>query len=74
MRRCASGKRGYETYADALAALVALEASGQMRGPFGAVYTCPQCALFHISSRRFTIAKRKGRGKSRRSLVIEEGA
>jgi hypothetical protein len=68
------GKRRFETYSDALTVLIDLEASGQMRGPFGTVYTCPQCEMFHISSRRFTMAKRKGRGKTRRTLVIEEGA
>ena len=71
---CTSGKRGYPSYADALDALVDLEARGQMRGPFGTVYTCQTCEQFHISSRRFTVAKRKGRGKSRRRLVVEEGA
>ncbi len=72
MSGCPSGKRAYPSYADALAALVDLEARGQMRGPFGTVYLCPSCEQFHISSRRFTVVKPKGRGKRRRGLVLEE--
>jgi hypothetical protein len=35
----------------------------------GSAYTCPRCSMFHISSRQFTVWRKKGRGKSRRNLV-----
>jgi hypothetical protein len=74
MSGCTSRKRSFETYAEALGALADLAARGVLRGPFGSVYSCSTCELFHVSSRRFTLSMAKGRGKSRRKLVIEEGA
>jgi hypothetical protein len=72
---CTSGKRAFESYAEALAALSALAATGTMRGPVGSIYTCTSCEMFHISSRVFTLTKPKGRGKKRRRLVrFEKGA
>ena len=75
MSGCTSGKRAFETYGEALAALNALAVTGTMRGPIGSVYACTSCEMFHISTRVFTLAKPKGRGKKRRRLVtFEEGA
>ena len=72
--RCPSGKRGYQSYGEALATLDRLAAEGILSGPFGTCYRCPHCEVWHVSSRRFVVAKAKGRGKRRRGLVIEEGA
>ncbi len=66
---CPSGKRSYETYGEALGALVDLEDRGPLHGPFGSVYQCAACDGWHVSSRKFTLAKGKGRGKRRRGLV-----
>lgn len=67
---CPSGKRSYTTYAAALAALVRLDGDDLLRGPVGSVYQCTRCeGGWHISSRKFTLAKRRGRGKSRRGFV-----
>jgi hypothetical protein len=73
MRGCTSGKRGYESYGEALSALIELEERSPRPG-IGSVYVCSACDAWHISERRFTMAKRKGRGKLRRRIVIEEGA
>ena len=66
---CPTGKRSHTTYGDALAALVRLDDDDLLRGPVGSVYRCPRCDAWHISSRKFTLAKKRGRGKSRRKFV-----
>ena len=72
---CTSRKIGYESYAEALTALAALEASGQMRGPVGRIYTCPSCNAFHVTSRILKMRRAQGRGKKRRRAIgFEEGA
>jgi hypothetical protein len=65
-----AGKVGYPTYAEALAKLALRQdrAVGVAR-LLGSVYTCPSCEDFHLSSRKFTLVKRKGRGKTRRRLL-----
>ena len=73
MRGCTSGKHCYESYATGLAALEDLERRGRLRGPFGSVYRCSRCESYHISSRRFTLVKPKGRGKARRGLLEDVG-
>jgi hypothetical protein len=70
---CPSGKRRFTTYGAGLAALEDLDARGRLRGPFGSVYQCSRCEGFHISSRRFTLVRRKGRGKARRGLLEDVG-
>jgi hypothetical protein len=70
--RCASGKRGYSDYGSALDALIELEQrSGQ--DFLGSCYQCSKCGAWYISKRRFTIQKRRGRGKSRRGVLEDIG-
>jgi hypothetical protein len=64
-----TGKRSYESYAEALTELDALEQGREAAHKRGSVYTCLACEMFHISKRQFTVWRRKGRGKSRRNLV-----
>lgn len=70
---CPSGKRAYSSYAAALAALGDLDDRGQLRGPVGSVYGCAACDGWHVSSRKFTLTRRRGRGKRRRGLVEDVG-
>jgi hypothetical protein len=65
--RCTTGKRGHGSYEAALRHLMTLQPDPSL--PFGSIYTCPNCSAFHISSRRFTLMKPRGRGKARRGLV-----
>jgi hypothetical protein len=67
-----SGKRGYPSYGEALDALIELEQRSPRPG-VGSAYHCSRCDSWHNSSRKFTIAKRRGRGTSRRGLVDEVG-
>jgi hypothetical protein len=67
--RCSTGKRPYRSYAEALAALTEIDPDG-----LGSVYTCRSCGEFHVSRRRFTMDKRKGRGKSRDGNVFRWSA
>ena len=68
--RCPTGKVPFATYADALAKLTELDRDG-LAPLLGSVYTCPYCGEFHITSRRFTIRKPRGRGKQRRGIVFK---
>ena len=69
-RRCPeTGKRSYETYSEALQALDRLQQGSEAAEKKGSIYTCLSCSQFHITSRQFTVWRRKGRGKSRRNLV-----
>lgn len=67
---CPSGKRSYATYGEALAELVRRGFAGDdlLRGPVGSVYQCPRCDGWHVSSRKFVVAKKRGRGKRRRRV------
>ena len=67
--RCASGKRQFATYAAALAALEDLRARGLLRDPIGAVYECARCDGWHVSSRKYALSKKRGRGKTRRKIL-----
>jgi hypothetical protein len=71
-----TSKVRYLTYGKALAALdkvqdlaKPVDAVTGLRPLTGSVYSCDACASFHVSSRKFTLAKKRGRGKSRRGLV-----
>jgi hypothetical protein len=76
-RFCLSAhKRRYSTYGEALSVLDRrLDREGQNSDPFGmrsligSVYSCDYCSGWHVSSRKFTVAKPKGRGKRRRGVV-----
>jgi hypothetical protein len=70
-RFCLSAhKRRYATYAEALSVLDSrLDAVTGLRSLIGSVYACDYCSGWHVSSRKFTIAKPKGRGKKRRGVV-----
>lgn len=69
MAKCVTGKVIYGTFAEALAAIdVCLE-----RPELGAAYTCPECDGWHISSRRFTLERKRGRGKARRGVLRSVG-
>ena len=72
MSGCTSRKRPFETYAEALAALIELAARGRLKGPFGEVYSCENCGEFHVSSRRSSLRRVKGRGKARRGIVFDK--
>jgi hypothetical protein len=72
MSRCSSGKRGYPSYGEALEALIELEERSPRPG-IGSVCQCSRCEAWHISSRKFTLAKKRGRGKSRRGLLEDVG-
>jgi hypothetical protein len=64
-----TGKRAFARYGEALAHLEGIERdveNGRMRG---SIYTCVECGQFHVTSRLFTVWRKKGRGKSRRNLV-----
>jgi hypothetical protein len=69
--RCISGKRSFKSYSAALEALIELE-QRQPRSVPGSCYQCPSCLAWHISSRKFTIDKPKGRGKKRRGIRAEQ--
>jgi hypothetical protein len=62
---CARTKKAcHPTYAFALDALTRVDKRGT-----GSVYFCSACQAYHISSRLFTVDRKKGRGKSRKKLV-----
>jgi len=66
----AAHKRRYSTYGEALSVLDSrLDKVTGMRSLIGSVYSCDACSGWHVSSRKFTIAKPKGRGKKRRGVV-----
>jgi hypothetical protein len=68
-----SGKRAFETYAEALQDLDSRDSMDVLQGQVGSIYTCPNCGAFHLSSRYyFTLRKRKGRGKQRRGMVFSD--
>jgi hypothetical protein len=73
-----SAKRCFYSCADALAEFDRLVAEGRLDPMRGSIYTCTSCEAWHISSRRFVVARQKGRGKRRRGIVDnfyrEEGA
>ena len=72
MSSCSTGKRSFERYGDALAALVDVDhRQGRERG---SVYECPECEAWHTTKRLFTVAKSRGRGKRRRGVVHPKGA
>jgi len=59
-------KKPYQTYREALAAMFEL----LERPELGSVYPCDRReGAYHISSRRFTLIKPRGRGGARRRLV-----
>jgi hypothetical protein len=62
-----TGKRSHTSYAEALTELEQLEQGSHEKK--GSIYTYLSCGQFHISSQRFTIWRRQGRGRSRRNLV-----
>jgi hypothetical protein len=69
-----ANKKTYFTYGEALAVLdtlapACLDAVTGLRNLIGSVYSCDSCGGWHVSSRKFTIAKRRGRGKRRRGVV-----
>jgi hypothetical protein len=69
-RRFPGGKLGHQTYGAALEALIALEERfNRPSGAVGSVYQCSRCDEWHISSRKFMLAKKRGREKSRRGLL-----
>ena len=69
-RRCpASGKAAYGSYGDALEALIRLDGEDLLRGPIGSVYQCASCDGWHVSSRKFVVVKKRGRGKARKKFV-----
>jgi hypothetical protein len=65
--RCSTGKHAYRTYAEALDALTRIDPEG-----VGSVYTCRSCGELHVSRRRFTLEKKRGRGKGRGGIVYWE--
>jgi hypothetical protein len=65
-----SGKRQHTSYGDALAALDARVRVGALDPLRSSVYVCRGCGLYHVSSRRFTVVKGKGRGKTRPGVVF----
>jgi len=71
-----TSKARYTTYGEALIALdkvqdlaKPVDAVTGLRPLAGSVYPCDSCTGFHVSTKRFTLAKKRGRGKSRRGLV-----
>ena len=66
-------KKRFATYGDALRAFVRLEKKGLIRPGLGEIYECLDCEGFHITSRRFTLVKPKGRGKRRRKMLRDAG-
>jgi hypothetical protein len=72
MTNCStSGKRKYPTYRDALVAFDRLVREGALSADGGSIYECLTCGAWHISSRRFTLTKAKGRGKTRKGIVYK---
>jgi hypothetical protein len=70
--RCpVTGKRSFDTYGEALAAYDELVKEGKLRADQGSIYTCVECGLWHISSKRFTLVRARGRGKTRKRLVYK---
>jgi hypothetical protein len=64
-------KKPFEWYEDALNHVVFTDQYNGRNPLHGSVYVCPECGDYHVSKRRFTLLKRrKGRGKSRRGLVV----
>jgi len=63
-------KKPYESYGAALAALINKGGDPAQ----GSVYHCDDCDAYHTSSRRFTLAKPRGRGGTRRGVVYKRGS
>jgi hypothetical protein len=66
-------KKRFATYQDALKEFVRREQKGYLRADRASIYSCPTCESFHISKTRYTLLRRKGRGKTRRKLVARTG-
>ncbi len=67
---CPTGKVRQPDYASALAQVdTVVDGVTGLRSLAGSVYPCDSCSGFHVSSRRFTLAKPKGRGKRRKGMV-----
>jgi hypothetical protein len=66
------GKRKHSSYVAALAEFDRLVALRGMDPSRASIYECSTCRAWHISSRRFTLTKPKGRGKKRRGLVYKD--
>jgi hypothetical protein len=62
---CPSHKVGYETSLQALATFDRVITDPLL----GSIYTCQSCGQFHISSRRFSAIKPKGKGKARSGIA-----
>jgi hypothetical protein len=60
-------KKPYPTYADALKALYTTVS----RPELGSACPCDRCDAWHISSRRFTLTRTRGRGGARRGVVFK---
>jgi hypothetical protein len=66
----AEGKSKYDTYAEALGKLDSrYDLVTGLSSLSGSVYPCDFCGGFHVSSKKFTLQKPRGRGKRRRGLV-----
>jgi hypothetical protein len=66
----AARKRSYRTYGEALAELdFRRDAITGIAWLSTSAYTCESCDGFHISRKKFTLVKPKGRGKRRRGVV-----
>jgi hypothetical protein len=66
-------KKRFATYQDALTEFARLEELGVLRTDRASIYSCSDCEGWHLSSRRFTLVKPKGRGKRRRGLLEDAG-
>jgi hypothetical protein len=53
-----TGKEQHATYAEALAALMALK-----HAPFGHVYDCDECGSYHVTKARTVTREGQGRGR-----------
>jgi hypothetical protein len=66
----AARKLSYRTYGEALAELdFRRDALTGLASLSTSAYSCDSCGGWHISRKRFTVSKRKGRGKWRRGVV-----
>jgi hypothetical protein len=71
-KRCPiDGKRKHASYVAALAEFDRLVALRGMDPSRASIYECLTCGAWHISSRRFTLVKPRGRGKRRRGIVYK---
>jgi hypothetical protein len=74
-RKCPKNSKDiYPTYADALAEIdMRNRGAGFVQELTGSAFSCEACSGWHISKRRFTLTKKKGRGKQRRRLLDNLG-